>query len=207
MTARRVYVVDDEEPIRRSLHLMLRTLKFAPRTFADGPELIESLPGLDAGCVLLDLRMPEIDGLEVQRRLIAASAPHSVIVMSGHGDLGVALTAMEQGAIAFIEKPFSRATLEQLLGIAFLRLEDFDEYARHLRSAAADVSELSAEDRDIERHGEPAHRLADVPPGRWPVEHVPRLTLEHHRLASIGGVVEIVDIGAPAHAARAAQVR
>ena len=149
MTARRVYVVDDEEPIRRSLHLMLRTLKFAPRTFADGPELIESLPGLDAGCVLLDLRMPEIDGLEVQRRLIAASAPHSVIVMSGHGDLGVALTAMEQGAIAFIEKPFSRATLEQLLAIAFLRLEDFDGYAGHLRSATADVSGLSADDRSV----------------------------------------------------------
>ena len=149
MTSRSVYVVDDEDPIRRSVHLMLRTMKFAPRAFASGPELLAELSELDPGCVLLDLRMPEIDGLEVQRQLLAAAAPHSVFVMSGHGDLGIALTALEQGAIAFIEKPFARAALEELLEIGFLRLEDPDGYLDHVRSAAAAVAALSAHDRQI----------------------------------------------------------
>jgi two-component system response regulator FixJ len=149
MTQRPVYVVDDEEPIRRSLHLMLRTMKFTPRTFGDGSELLTALPGLDPGCLLLDLRMPDIDGLEVQRQLLAAAAPHSVFLMSGHGDLGMALTAMEQGALAFVEKPFSRATLEELLEVGFLRLSDAGAYLAHLRSAAAAVAELEIGDRKV----------------------------------------------------------
>lgn len=106
-------------------------------------------PELDCGCILLDLRMPEIDGLEVQRRLNARGSDHSVIVMSGHGDLGMAVTAMEQGAIAFLEKPFPRAALVEVLELAFLRLENPEEYRGYLRSAAATVQSLDATDQKV----------------------------------------------------------
>jgi two-component system response regulator FixJ len=149
MTTRRVYVIDDEEPIRRSLDLMLRVMKYEARAFASGTEFLENLPTIEFGCVLLDMRMPDVDGLEVQRRLLSAAAPHSVVMMSGHGDLSLALTAMEQGAIAFIEKPFPRALLERVLQTGFLRLEDSDAYVAHLRAASRAVAELAPEDRQV----------------------------------------------------------
>lgn len=149
MSARPVYVVDDEEPIQRSLSLMLRVMGYAPRAFPSGPEFLAALPELDAGSILLDLRMPEIDGLEVQRRLIAADAHSPVIMMSGHGDLAVGVTAMEQGAVAFLEKPFARAALEQALGIAFMRLRDGAAYRAYLRTAAEAVQRLQPADRQV----------------------------------------------------------
>jgi len=149
MSARDVHVVDDEEAIRRSLHLMLRVLGYDAQLFASGTSFLAALPGLPSGCVLLDLRMPEVDGLEVQRRLTAAAADHSVIVMSGHGDLAMAVTALEQGAIMFLDKPFSRTTLQQALRCAFLRLDDAGRYRDYLRAAAAAVQRLSSLERQV----------------------------------------------------------
>ncbi len=149
MGSRHVHVVEDEEPIRRSLHLMLRALGHDVQLFDSGSTFLATLPHLPRGCVLLDLRMPEVDGLEVQRRLTAAGAAQSVIVMSGHGDLGVAVAALEQGAVAFLEKPFSRAALQQALGCAFLRLEDAETYRSHLRAAAVAVQRLPSIERQV----------------------------------------------------------
>lgn len=149
MTPRCVHVIDDEDAIRRSMHLMLRVLGFGVQTFESGTSFMAAQPELDCGCILLDLRMPEIDGLEVQRRLNARGSDHSVIVMSGHGDLGMAVTAMEQGAIAFLEKPFPRAALVEVLELAFLRLENPEEYRGYLRSAAATVQSLDATDQKV----------------------------------------------------------
>jgi two-component system, LuxR family, response regulator FixJ len=129
--------------------LMLRVLGYGVKTFESGPSFLAAQAELASGCVLLDLRMPEIDGLEVQRRLNAAGSDHSVIVMSGHGDLGIAVTAMEQGAIAFLEKPFSRATLEDVLALAFMRLDDPDGYRAYLRSGASALQNLESTDRVV----------------------------------------------------------
>ncbi|MGX7952100.1 response regulator transcription factor [Tsuneonella sp. HG249] len=149
MIPRPVYVVDDEEPIRRSMDMLLRTMKLAPDLFSGGEAFLECASSLAPGCVLLDLRMPDMDGLEVQRHLTGAASPHSLIVMSGHGDIDAVLTAMEQGAIAFLEKPFSRTALEQLLQIGFLRLEDPGAYRSHLQSAASAVAALAEADREV----------------------------------------------------------
>jgi len=149
MKPRLVYVVDDEEAIRRSLHLMLRVLGYEARQFESGAAFLAALPDLASGCVLLDLRMPEIDGLEIQRRLMAAGSGHSAVVMSGHGDIGIAVTALEQGAVAFLEKPFSRTVLEGALKHAFLRIEDVEAYRGFLRSAALTVQQLSSTERKV----------------------------------------------------------
>ena len=149
MMKRCVHVIDDEDAIRRSMQLMLRVLGYEVQTFESGIAFLAAQTELASGCVLLDLRMPEIDGLEVQRRLRASGADHSVIVMSGHGDLGIAVTAMEQGAVAFLEKPFSRAALQEVLELAFMRIEDPDGYREYLRSAAAALQALEPTDRHV----------------------------------------------------------
>ena len=149
MSKRCVHVIDDEDAIRRSMQLMLRVLGYEVQTFESGIAFLAAQTELASGCVLLDLRMPEIDGLEVQRRLRASGADHSVIVMSGHGDLGIAVTAMEQGAIAFLEKPFSRAALQEVLELAFMRIEDPDGYREYLRSAATALQELEPTDKRV----------------------------------------------------------
>ena len=149
MSARCVHVIDDEEAIRRSLQLILRVLSYDVRTFASATSFLATDLDRTRDCILLDLRMPDMDGLEMQRRLNASGAGHSVIVMSGHGGLGLAVTGMEAGAIAFLEKPFSRAALEQVLVLAFLRLEDPDGYRSYLRSASATFQELDPADQRV----------------------------------------------------------
>lgn len=149
MSLKIVHVVEDEESIRRSTHMMLKVLGYEAVTYASGILLLDALPDVRAGCILLDIRMPEVDGLEIQRRLNAAGCDHPIIVMSGHGDLAVSVAALEQGAVAFLEKPFPRQALEEALEIAFLQLEDADGYRRYLESAALAVAKLEPSDRQV----------------------------------------------------------
>ena len=111
MTERTLYVVDDDEAIRRSLSFMLKTSGFNVKTFVDGVEFLKAAASLEPGCVLLDVRMPEIDGLEVQRELRSRGIMLPVVVMTGHGDVDTAVSAMKAGAVDFIEKPFEKASL------------------------------------------------------------------------------------------------
>lgn len=150
MTAKRtVYVVDDEEPIRRSSKLMLMTQNYQVTVFDSGPALLNVWEALVPGCILLDIRMPEMDGLEVQRILNSRGAALPVVVMTGHGDLTIAGAALQNGAVALMEKPFSKAGLNRALHIAFLKLEDPDAYGQHLIAAGDAVKRLSEEDRIV----------------------------------------------------------
>ncbi len=149
MTKRIVYVVDDEEPIRRSLKLMLSVQGYAVTLFESGPALLGVVDALMPGCVLLDVRMPEMDGIEVQRHLAAQPEGLPVVVMTGHGDLTIAVSALQSGAVSFVEKPFTRATLSQALATAFLKLEDPAGYRGNCEAAAARVGALGEEERAV----------------------------------------------------------
>jgi len=146
---RRVYVVDDEEPIRRSTRLMLTVQGYEVSAFENGGSLIEVCTALQPGAVLLDMRMPGMDGLEVQRALLARSSPHSVVVMSGHGDLAVASAALRSGAVAFLEKPFARVAIDRALAAAFLKLENPAGYEAELGRARARVMSLGDGERAV----------------------------------------------------------
>ena len=98
MTQPLIYVVDDDEAIRRSLSFMLKTSGFAVQSFSGGIPFLKEAAGLEQGCVLLDVRMPDMDGLEVQRELRARGVLLPVIIMTGHGDVGMAVAAMKAGA-------------------------------------------------------------------------------------------------------------
>lgn len=106
-----IYVVDDDEAIRRSLSFLLKTSGYAVRLFEGGTVFLKDAAGLEPGCVLLDVRMPDIDGLEVQRELRARGIMLPVVIMTGHGDIDMAVAAMKAGASDFIEKPFEKAAL------------------------------------------------------------------------------------------------
>ena len=106
-----IYVVDDDEAIRRSLSFMLKTSGFAVALFEGGLPFLKEAADLEPGCVLLDVRMPDMDGLAVQRELRARGIMLPVVIMTGHGDIDMAVTAMKAGASDFIEKPFEKAAL------------------------------------------------------------------------------------------------
>ncbi len=103
MAERRVYIVDDEEPIRRATQLMLRAQGYDVGLFESGVALLDNFAALGPGCILLDVRMPQMDGLEVQRALQRLGSRHPVIVMTGHGDVTVAVQALQYGAAAFLD--------------------------------------------------------------------------------------------------------
>jgi two-component system response regulator FixJ len=117
-----VHFVDDDEAVRRSASLMLRSLRYAVKTYASGADLLEAAAELAPGPILLDVRMPGMDGVEVQAALKAAGIALPVIIMTGHGDVSLAVRAMQAGAVDFIEKPFERSALLGALETGFARI-------------------------------------------------------------------------------------
>ncbi|THD62174.1 response regulator FixJ [Phenylobacterium sp.] len=101
-----VYVVDDDEAIRRSLAFLLRTAGITSHTYESAEIFLAQARDLPPGCVVTDVRMPGVDGIELVRRLGEEKLPLSTIVMTGHGDIALAVEAMKAGAVDFIEKPF-----------------------------------------------------------------------------------------------------
>lgn len=99
-----VFIVDDDDGIRRSVTFLLKTSGYSVQTFSGGLEFLKVAASLNFGCVLLDVRMPDIDGLAVQRKLHEEGIMLPVIIMTGHGDIDMAVTAMRAGASDFIER-------------------------------------------------------------------------------------------------------
>ncbi|MBB3981900.1 two-component system response regulator FixJ [Sphingobium fontiphilum] len=119
MTAKpTIHIVDDDEAIRRSLSFMLKTAGYSVQLYADGESFLKAADHIEEGCVLLDVRMPGIDGMEVQRRLRARGIMLPVVIMTGHGDVDLAVAAMKAGATDFLEKPFEKAALIDCLSSA-----------------------------------------------------------------------------------------
>ncbi len=145
--SRIVYLVDDDEAIRRSAGFMLKTSGFAVKSFDSGVEFLKERE-LDPGCILIDVRMPGMDGLEVQRELQARGSTLPVIVMTGHGDINVAVQAMKGGAVDFIEKPFEKAVLMSAIDEAFARIDNADR--RRDRADEAQVRLNALTPRELE---------------------------------------------------------
>jgi two-component system response regulator FixJ len=106
-----IHVVDDDEAIRQSIGFMLRKAGYSVATYASGVEFVKAVDRTTRGCVLLDVRMPGIDGLDVQQHLSQAGIALPVIMLTGHGDISLAVRAIKAGAIEFLEKPFERTAL------------------------------------------------------------------------------------------------
>lgn len=111
-----VYVVDDDEAVRESLAVLLTSAGFKVAVYPSGDAFLQAIHPQSHGCVVIDVRMPGLSGLEVLQALSARNASMPVIVMTGHGDLPMAVGAMKAGAYDFLEKPFDGAVLTQSVG-------------------------------------------------------------------------------------------
>ena len=150
MTDRRqIYLVDDDDAVRRSAGFMLKTSGFAVEPLAPGVEFLKGVEALAPGCILLDVRMPGMDGLEVQRALGERGIAFPVIVLTGHGDVNVAVAAMKAGALDFIEKPFEKAVLLAALEEGFSQIERSDRGKARAAEAVLRLNVLTAREHDV----------------------------------------------------------
>ena len=145
---RTVHLVDDDEAIRRSASFMLKTSGFNVQTFVSGADLLEER-ALAAGCILLDVRMPDMDGLEVQQALRANGVTLPVIIMTGHGDVDAAVQAMKYGAVDFIEKPFEKAVLLGAIEEGFSRLDHAGRSHARAQDAQVMLEALTPREKDV----------------------------------------------------------
>ncbi|MEO1968402.1 MAG: response regulator [Sphingomonadaceae bacterium] len=144
-----VYVVEDDREVRASLAVLLRSMEMTVRPFLGGHDFLDDMDFLEPGVVLLDLRMPEMSGLEMLRQMRAGSCYWPAIVMSGHGDIAAAVEAVKLGALEFLQKPFSE---EDLLAALQESIRSFPAALAKSRSALARkkiVSALSTRERQV----------------------------------------------------------
>lgn len=110
MAAQTVYIVDDDDAVRRALGFALQAEGFPVQSFSSAKAFLEG-GSTRRGCLITDVRMPEMDGLELQQEVAKRRLPVTIIVITGHGDVPIAVRAMRAGAVDFIEKPFEHALL------------------------------------------------------------------------------------------------
>ena len=146
---RLIHLVDDDEAVRHSASFMLRHAGFTVKTYADGVIFLETAQQAELGCILLDVQMPHMDGLEVQQRLNDLGISLPVIVLTGHGDVEVAVKAMKAGAVDFVEKPYEKQTLVSALTRAFERLEARSHKDVLTDEARGRIERLTPRERDV----------------------------------------------------------
>ena len=149
MSDRIVHLVDDDEAVRRSAGFMLKTSGYKVSAYPSGVELLKEGKDLPPGCILLDVRMPEMDGLQVQEALKQRGIGHPVIVMTGHGDVPLSVRAMKAGAIDFIEKPFQKEALVSSIESGFDSLRRRDETRDMARDAMVRLRALTPREREV----------------------------------------------------------
>jgi two-component system, LuxR family, response regulator FixJ len=146
---RRVYVIDDDSQVRLSLVFLLNTSGFTARSFDGGASFLENASTLPPGCVMLDLRMPGMDGLTVMDVLKGRLEDFPVIVITGHGDISTAVRAMKLGARDYLEKPFVEELVLEALTHAFKSLEASQSISDGRIAAASRISKLSPREADV----------------------------------------------------------
>lgn len=146
---RLIHIIDDEDAVRRSASFMLKTSGFDVETWASGVAFLKEARGAKAGCILLDVRMPEMDGLEVQEALNERGVAMPVVILTGHGDISIAIRAMKAGAIDFIEKPFEKLVLLGAIEAAFARLTDQVGRSERAHDAVTAIAALTGRERDV----------------------------------------------------------
>lgn len=144
-----VFVVDDDEAVASSLKLLLKSVGLPAQAFSSGPEFLAAIDATRAGCLVLDIRMPGMSGLEVQQQLNERGVMLPVIFITGHGDVPMAVEAMQHGAMDFIQKPFRDQDLLDRINQALEK----DRAARTLlgnrENIRARIAELTPREREV----------------------------------------------------------
>lgn len=144
-----VHIVDDDKPVRRSLKLLINSEGFNAREYDDGADFLERYTPAKPECLLLDLRMPGINGLDLQREMKARGLNVATVFLSGHGDIAMAVRAMREGALDFIEKPFKNAQLLERVRVCIGEDAEREQARINRQEAAARLATLTAREREV----------------------------------------------------------
>lgn len=144
-----VHLVDDDGSVRDGLALLLRTVGHAVETYADPAAFLAALPHAAPGCILLDLRMPVMTGLQLQERLATQGCDWPVILMTGHGGLEACRRAFKAGAVDFLTKPVDEEALIEALQSAFARQAGRQARAAEAAEARMLLERLTAREREV----------------------------------------------------------
>ena len=144
-----VYVIDDDDAVRQSLEFLLKTAGIAVRGFESAKAFLEILPGIKSGCVITDVRMPDMTGIELLRFIKQNNIDVPVIVITGHGDISLAVEAMKIGAVDFLEKPFDDNLLLASVRSALRKDADLVRQKTQTADIHRKLAELSNRERQV----------------------------------------------------------
>ena len=145
----KVYVIDDDAAMRDSLNFLLDAANFEVALFESATNFLEMLPRLDFGCVVSDVRMPGIDGIELLKRMKSLDSRFPIVIITGHGDVPLAVEAMKLGAVDFLEKPFEDDRLIGMIEAAIRQREPAAKDEAATRDIAARIDSLSPRERQV----------------------------------------------------------
>ena len=144
-----VHVIDDDPAVRDSLAFLLETASLTPRTYDSAVAFLEVLPEVASGCVVTDVRMPEMTGIELVRRLKGQGFRLPIVMITGHADVPLAVEAMKAGVADFIEKPFDDDVLLAAIGAALRDGEKDRQGAAEAAEITARMDTLSGREREV----------------------------------------------------------
>lgn len=147
-----VHIIDDESAMRQSLAFLLSMTGSAVQTYGSAASFLDQLPTAQRGCIVTDVRMPGMSGLELQQRLNAMEVELPVIVITGHGDIPMAVEAMRLGAVDFIEKPFDSDVLLTAVRSALSKQAQEGQLALEASDARQRAQSLSTRERQVLDH-------------------------------------------------------
>ena len=144
-----VHLIDDDKAVRRSVSFMLKVLGYRVSAYETGDAFLRAAKDIEDGCILLDIRMPGMDGLEVQLALQRQGVALPVVIMTGHGDITLAVEAMKAGAVDFIEKPLEKEALVRTLEEGFSRLSHKECTRDRKLNATIQLQALTSRERAV----------------------------------------------------------
>ncbi len=144
-----VYVIDDDDAVRHSLEFLLKTAGVEVRGFESAKPFLEMLPRIETGCIITDVRMPEITGIDLLRRVKESGLDIPVIVITGHGEISLAVEAMKIGAVDFLEKPFDDDLLLASVRSALSKGADTAKHKAEVADIHDKLAALSNRERQV----------------------------------------------------------
>jgi FixJ family two-component response regulator len=144
-----VFIVDDDSSVRRSLERLIQSVGLAARSYASAAQFLQSFHGEETGCLVLDVRMPEISGLELQEKMAKAGILLPIIFISGHSTVPMSVRAMKAGALDFLQKPFDEQDLLEAIYRAIDRSRQERAQREELKELEARIHSLTPKEHEV----------------------------------------------------------
>ena len=144
-----VHIIDDDAAVRDSLAFLLQTIRITAVVYESGTAFLSRLTGAEQGCIITDIRMPDISGIDLLRRVKEQKLALPVIVITGHGDVPLAVEAMKLGAFDFLEKPFSDETMIAAVRLALDSSKQSEKASADRAELERRITSLSTREREV----------------------------------------------------------